>query len=622
MTKTPPRSGRAALLTATVLVFAGIAIGAAYWLANEPDVADPPTKPVVLADFDPWTPRSDAGFVGSEACVECHDEIAEQYQKHPMMIALQPITAKHMAKPSGGFSSGPGIEYRVETKDGKTRHFERGVDAAGNEIFDQGVDITHVLGAGVLSESFLHERDGRLFASSISWYTVPQKWGLAPGYNHLRHHRFDRPVADRCLGCHSGRLNYKEPTDEFHVAYDKPIFIEQGIGCERCHGPGREHIAYHDDGEGDEDPMLNLAELTPSKRDAVCNQCHVVGVQEFLRVGRTNADFRPGDDVGDIWTVYVPTETDQDASEKAVSQVVQITASTCFKKSNGQLNCVLCHDPHIQGSLEERTVRHNKACQSCHESEDCAEQEPVRKAAPANDSCIHCHMRTLAPSDIPHAPQTDHRILRSFLPRLGQTVAKDDSRRNLKIYNLEHTPLPPLVKQRTDAVLLVQEAIKARDTDLAKRAEKLLVEVAEAAPDDALTLYYLGKARAKLDQPTEAMAAWRKILESNPAHEQALSSLAIAAEVAGDAAAAEKYWDQLIEIQPWDPEHRFLKARLLSTQNGRSVDAAQAVLAAIELNPVLQGAYELAIPLLRRLGRFEEAAKLEKDAKTIFLPRR
>ena len=83
--------------------------------------------------------------------------------------------------------------------------------------------------------------------------------------------------------------------------YQEPVFDGLAIGCERCHGPGREARRRPPPQEpvaGDVDPtIVNPAHLDPPLREAVCEQCHLAGEARVLRRGRrstTSARAAPG----------------------------------------------------------------------------------------------------------------------------------------------------------------------------------------------------------------------------------------------------------------------------------------------------------------------------------------
>ena len=79
--------------------------------------------------------------------------------------------------------------------------------------------------------------------------------------------------------CHAGRMN---PIPQERNRFDeKKPFHELAIGCERCHGPGKKHIHFHEENHcrlgTNVDPIVNPEKLSPELRDAVCYQCHLQG---------------------------------------------------------------------------------------------------------------------------------------------------------------------------------------------------------------------------------------------------------------------------------------------------------------------------------------------------------
>src|SRR5450755_3369568 len=71
----------------------------------------------------------------------------------------------------------------------------------------------------------------------------------------------DRPTGPTCDGCHS--VNYDTLTK-------KPT--EWNVGCERCHGPGSEHVA-----NPVRSTVLNPAHMNYVDANDSCIQCHSEG---------------------------------------------------------------------------------------------------------------------------------------------------------------------------------------------------------------------------------------------------------------------------------------------------------------------------------------------------------
>ena len=51
--------------------------------------------------------------------------------------------------------------------------------------------------------------------------------------------------------------------------------------------------------------IVNPATLEPSLRDAVCEQCHLIGPRRISRAGTRSEDYRPGLPFYRFWSVFV-----------------------------------------------------------------------------------------------------------------------------------------------------------------------------------------------------------------------------------------------------------------------------------------------------------------------------
>lgn len=300
------------------------AIGGGFWWWQEHRPEGGESAPTVAAKPDPPprpAPPSEA-YVGSRVCRECHTEIADLYAGHTMSRSAATLAEATTLEDYTGvttFTKG-GCEYRVELADDGVYHHEAYRDIEG-ELYDQRVEVQYLVGSGHRGRSYFIDRGGLLFMSPISWYSQQKRWDLSPGYTERNHLRFERPVTGRCLGCHAGRLN-PEPGE--NDRFQHPTIREATISCERCHGPARDHVAWHRNEEtrSGDDPIINPAKLPPTKRESVCNQCHLQGVDEVRRYGRTDFDFRPGMDLGEVWSIFVEgTGVSSSGETTAVSQI-------------------------------------------------------------------------------------------------------------------------------------------------------------------------------------------------------------------------------------------------------------------------------------------------------------
>lgn len=309
-------------------------------------------------------------FVGSQACAECHASEWAKWQSHPMFLSMTEISSRSSDEDfsAAEFSPLPHVSYQVERRDMAVLHHEIMTDKKLETIYDQAEEVRYVIGSGEQGHAYLLKRPGMLFTSPINWYSRTSHWDLAPGYNPAGHQRFERRVTDSCLSCHTGRVA-DDPQAKDRLL--EPAFHELSIGCERCHGAGELHVKHHHNASV-ADMIVNPAKLDPARRDSVCAQCHLQGVERVLRLGHTDFDFRPGQLIGETWTIFVDQSSEKDGSTRAVSHVEQMQSSQCFTGSDGQMSCTTCHDPHsAEHGIQSADIYRTK-CLTCHNTESCA----------------------------------------------------------------------------------------------------------------------------------------------------------------------------------------------------------------------------------------------------------
>lgn len=119
--------------------------------------------------------------------------------------------------------------------------------------------------------------------------------------------------------------------------YQNPPFTEEGISCDRCHGPAETHVRRPSSTN-----IVNPRKLSARARDSICEQCHLGGEARIENPGRRFADFQPGQELEEVFTVYV------NASPvfKVVSHAEQLAHSICAVRSGTKMWCGSCHDPH------------------------------------------------------------------------------------------------------------------------------------------------------------------------------------------------------------------------------------------------------------------------------------
>ena len=397
-------------------------------------------------------------MVGNDACRPCHQAIYDSYSRTAMARTSGPAFP-----PLEGSFRHPssGVAYRVY-RDGEKAllSYER----AGAAPLLGSHELKYYVGSNTRGRTFLFDIDGFLYQAPINYYAARRVWDMSPGYASLRAMELNHPVDSTCLFCYAsrGQPPLKGTVNRFSGA----PFLQNGVGCERCHGAGGDHV----NGGG---PMVNPAKLTGEHRDSVCMQCHLEGEARIARAGRSEEDYRPGDLLSDDLAIFV-REDEARERRAAVSHVESIALSRCKRKSGDALSCITCHDPHLQPGAAEKSDYYRAKCVGCH----------TPKAAghyPRQRDCTSCHMPRLESADISHTVVTDHRIVR---------VRQDDRARPSEAGRLvwfgNRQPDARDLGLAYGEVALRGEAFAARE------ALRLLESVRREYPDDADVLTRLG----------------------------------------------------------------------------------------------------------------------------------
>src|SRR5262245_8216404 len=312
-----------------------------------------------------------AVFVGSQACRTCHPAIFDSYMK----TAMAQSSGRVESLAAASFSAA-GHRYRIGEK---RLHFDGG-----------SVPFDYFIGSNTAGRTYLSERDGYLYELPVTWYTRKQAWDASPGYENDAEIRLTRPVETSCLLCHSSRVR---PVLGTQNRYGDPPFHDNGVSCERCHGPGSDHVK-----EPLKSAMVNPAKLDAERRDSVCSQCHLTGAARIEKPGRRFAAFQAGENLSDYATYF--GWQSGGGEFKVTSHVEKLAASACKQASGAKLWCGSCHDVHANRDKSQA------ACVSCH-------QTAHRK----QESCTSCHMPKARVADANHAVMTDHSI-----PRVSKKV--------------------------------------------------------------------------------------------------------------------------------------------------------------------------------------------------------
>jgi hypothetical protein len=564
--------------------------------------------------LDPVSPYANTGlavkYVGDAACARCHAGIATTYRGHPMGRSLMPIGEQPVPPGEAGagrtlFES-QGLEYSIEKRDGRVFHQETRRDATGRIVARSEAEVQFVLGSGRQGMSYVIDRDGFLFESPINWYSQKRRWDLSPGFEVANYH-FDRPIRPGCLYCHANRTQSVPASIN---QYRPPIFEGHAIGCERCHGPGELHASGPGATPGADLTIVNPADLEPALRDAVCEQCHLIGEHRVVRAGRRDEDFRPGLPFQRFWTVLVqPAEQDDN---RFVGQVEQMHKSQCFRASQGKLGCISCHDPHKLPSPEEKSAYYRNRCLKCHGERGCSLPAQVRLERSPIDDCAGCHMPRERDLDIPHSASANHRI-----PRHGNATSPSASPPKGPA-GIKRRPVPfhggaDDAQQRSELGRDLGVALCRSGAEGARIALPLLKEALVAHSDDVPAAEALGLVLGQLGRDGEALAAFQRALAREPEREATLVAAAYLTSKMDRREESAGFWQRAIAVNRWRSDYHAELANVYM-YDGKWKEAAAACRDTLELRPTW---VEVRKWLVRCYGYLGDSEAARKEQETV-----
>lgn len=168
-------------------------------------------------------------------------------------------------------------------------------------------------------------------------------------------------------------------------AYPKDGYL-LAVSCERCHGPGAKHVAYHRENTDDDEPhdILNPENFSRDRRTNLCVQCHSgIGIRALTR----EFSYVPGTPLDEHILFDRTPAKKAGTGIHTANQLARLVLSKCYTESP-DLTCVTCHNPHRPELHVEALSA--KRCQKCHEPEHCGKAEEV---GPTIDQlCLECHM--------------------------------------------------------------------------------------------------------------------------------------------------------------------------------------------------------------------------------------
>jgi len=324
---------------------------------------------------------STAHYVGSEACEKCHEAIYRRWKKTPMAnVVLDPRQHPDAIIP----------------------------DLNTNNVAKFTLDQVALVYGNKWKQRYFTKIGDDYYPLPVQWDVGNRKWlkyhvpdtGADWWAAYYPSDNMQRPTGPTCDGCHS--VNYdihrKQPT-------------EWNVGCERCHGPGSEHVAHPT-----RTNILNPSEMDDVASDDTCIQCHSQGRPRVGLIEGKAYDWPVGYRVGlrlaDYWKLEDITlgQTDffhyaDGTAHKNRMQGNDFVQSVMYRHG---VTCASCHDVHGTDNYAQLRKRADKLCLDCHGPESSngphettLEGHTHHKAGSAGSQCIACHMPRIESEGVP-----------------------------------------------------------------------------------------------------------------------------------------------------------------------------------------------------------------------------
>jgi hypothetical protein len=548
----------------------------------------------------PVTPAgglAEPGYVGSEACKDCHKDVYASYARHSMARTgprpLASVDPKLLARIFDTTAGQPvvhersGFSYRAFRKGGEyfVEELVLGDDGARVDSWIQKLDYAY--SAGSYGMAFYFRQGNRLYQIPIDYYPKAERWGIDPAAAE-NNPRFSKSLGAFCVSCHADYPRRPAGTDE--VLLDP---IATGVGCERCHGPGQKHVASLRAAD-----IVDPARLPLARQLDVCTQCHESS-ESILRAGRGEFSYRPGEPLSAYRVNFVgePPEPDRFI---LLAHPERMVRSACWKGSAGKLVCTSCHDPH-KSSFEQPATWWDEKCNACHHDRPCTETPQARAAQ--SDHCVTCHMRSGPPSSPTLVTITDHWIQKRPPPiRPGV-----DRPARLRSW-------PDLVGEPTMGDLTAVEALAYASAGRDEDADRIAARVTGEGLRMPRFYDLVARHFEQADQPADAVRALRTLLSLDPDARGPLLRYArlMASHGADGTPEALHALDRVLAIDPGDPEALERKATLVLL-DGRVDEAKPLFARAADAGPASGAAHVALSVLADKDGRAADAvAELEK----------
>lgn len=352
----------------------------------------------LLSSSDPYrmTEGKPVAYVGDRSCAECHAKQSKEWLGSHHQRAMQPATVETVLGDfNGAVFSQHGVTSRFFRKDAKFF-----VNTEGSDGKPADFEIKYTFGVAPLQQYLIEFPGGRLQSLAVAWDVRQRRWFfLYPGEKippddplHWtgRYQNWNL----MCAECHT--TDFKKGYDLVADTY-RSSWSELHVGCQACHGPGGDHVAWaRKGGRGAASGLVvGFKAADPRYEVDACATCH-------SRRGRIAAGEHPGRPLYDTLRPEPLRAGLYHADGQQVDEVYEYGSFRQSKMYSRGVRCTDCHNPHSGKTKAEG----NAVCTQCHAPQANprfpalaakaydASSHHFHKAGSPGAQCVSCHMPT------------------------------------------------------------------------------------------------------------------------------------------------------------------------------------------------------------------------------------
>jgi predicted CXXCH cytochrome family protein len=317
---------------------------------------------------------SEAKYVGSAQCAPCHRMMFELWKDTLHNKSQQVLTHSNetvVTDWSGTLKvkSGKVPEVTIRLEEMPRRNYRATLVDAKDPSKEVTYTVVRTYGGWGWKQQYQVRIGGYHYLLPFQWHQASSQWmsyNLQHWYSEdgsLKEPTRDNSFELNCAGCHNTGLEMKKVLDDYY-----PTYTELNTGCEKCHGPGSDHV----DSPRASGKIVNPRKLPYERGLEVCGQCHSRGVS--VPGGVTQYPWNDRDNkayvLGEPLAAYFQSLPVRWQSSGAHSKAHHQQWSDLIRSGHfrGKVLCFDCHNPH-GGPARHQMVRadhNNTLCLSCH----------------------------------------------------------------------------------------------------------------------------------------------------------------------------------------------------------------------------------------------------------------